>query len=77
MARGLPRCRLGGAFHSRRLQIISSQVGHVAPAQRSTISHRQRLQKAIALLDDPRLDALVSEDIAFDDAPAEHLDADL
>lgn len=62
--------RLGGAFHSRRLQIISSQVGHVAPAQRSTISHRQRLQKAIALLDDPRLDALVSEDIAFDDAPA-------
>jgi len=28
------------------------------------------LQKAIALLDDPRLDALVSEDIAFDDAPA-------
>jgi hypothetical protein len=62
--------RLGGAFHSRRLQIISSQVGHVAPAQRATISHRQRLQKAIGLLDDPRLDTLVRDDIAFDDAPA-------
>ncbi|MEQ1653500.1 MAG: dehydrogenase, partial [Hyphomicrobium sp.] len=61
--------RLGGAFHSRRLQIISSQVGHIAPAQRATVTHRQRLQTAIALLDDARLDALVSEDIAFEDAP--------
>lgn len=60
---------LGGAFHSRRLQLISSQVGHVSPTQRPTISHRQRLQKAIALLDDARLDALVREEISFSEVP--------
>lgn len=59
--------RLGGAFHSRRLQILSSQVGHIAPGQRATVSHHQRLQKAIALLDDARLDALVTDEIAFED----------
>jgi 2-desacetyl-2-hydroxyethyl bacteriochlorophyllide A dehydrogenase len=59
--------RLGGAFHSRRLKIISSQVGHVAPLMRSQFKHRQRLERAIALLDDPALDLLVSEEIAFDD----------
>lgn len=60
---------LGAAFHSRRLQIISSQVGHVAPALRATVTHCERLQKALRLLDDPRLDALVSDEIAFDDVP--------
>ena len=59
--------RLGGAFHSRRLQIVSSQVGQVAPIQRATISHRQRLATAISLLDDNRLDALVVDEIAFED----------
>ncbi len=63
--------QLGGAFHSRRLQIISSQVGHVAPAQRATVTHRQRLAIAISLLDDARLDALVEHEIAFEDAPEE------
>ena len=58
---------LGGAFHSRRLQLISSQVGHVSPRQRATTSHRARLVKAISLLDDPVLDVLVSDEIGFDD----------
>jgi NADPH:quinone reductase-like Zn-dependent oxidoreductase len=62
--------RLGGAFHSRRLSIISSQVGHVAPNQRATINHRQRLAKAIAMLNDERLDRLVTDEIDFDGAPA-------
>ncbi len=62
---------LGEAFHSQRLQLISSQVGHVAPSHRATWSHRDRLKAAIALLDDPRLDALVTEEIAFDDMPTE------
>jgi 2-desacetyl-2-hydroxyethyl bacteriochlorophyllide A dehydrogenase len=56
---------LGGAFHSRRLKIISSQVGHVAPRRRSQISHRQRLERAIALLDDPALDTLVTDTVPF------------
>lgn len=64
--------RLGGAFHSRRLQIISSQVGHVAPQMRPTVSHKARLAKAITLLDDARLDALVRDEIAFTALP-EHL----
>jgi len=59
--------KLGGAFHSRRLKIISSQVGHVAPSQRNLVKRRQRLERAVALLDDPALDVLVSEAIAFDD----------
>ncbi len=62
---------LGEAFHSQRLQIISSQVGHIAPSHRARWSHRRRLEKALALLDDPRLDALITEEVAFDDLPRE------
>ena len=61
---------LGGAFHSRRLKIVSSQVGQVAPARRATTSHRQRLEQAIALLADPRLDALLMPPIPFSELPA-------
>lgn len=60
---------LGGAFHSRRLSIISSQVGHVAPSQRSQIDRRERLRRAVALLDDPALDALAPEEIRFAELP--------
>jgi NADPH:quinone reductase-like Zn-dependent oxidoreductase len=62
---------LGEAFHSQRLQLVSSQVGHVAPPQRARWSHRRRLETALALLDDPRLDALITEEVAFDDLPDE------
>nr|HPG88942.1 zinc-binding alcohol dehydrogenase [Hyphomicrobium sp.] len=62
--------RLGGAFHSRRLQIIASQVGHVAPSHRATVNHRQRLQQAMTLLDDARLDVLVGDMIPFSEAPS-------
>jgi threonine dehydrogenase-like Zn-dependent dehydrogenase len=61
---------LGGAFHSRRLRLVSSQVGKVAPSHRATWSHRQRLAAAIDLLADPRLDALFAPALAFDDLPA-------
>jgi 2-desacetyl-2-hydroxyethyl bacteriochlorophyllide A dehydrogenase len=60
---------LGAAFHSRRLRIISSQVGHVAPSQRSRIKHRDRLERALSLLDDPALDVLVSASVPFQDLP--------
>ncbi|WP_237763520.1 zinc-binding alcohol dehydrogenase [Falsirhodobacter sp. alg1] len=58
---------LGGAFHSRRLSIISSQVGAVAPSHRVRWPYRRRLCKALELLCDPRLDALISGETAFDD----------
>jgi NADPH:quinone reductase-like Zn-dependent oxidoreductase len=60
---------LGDAFHSQRLKFMSSQVGHVAANRRSQITRRERLQRAIALLDDPALDVLIENDIAFADLP--------
>ena len=62
---------LGGASHSRRLKLISSQVGKVAPSRRSSVKHRQRLAMAIDLLADVRLDALIAPPINFDDLPAQ------
>jgi threonine dehydrogenase-like Zn-dependent dehydrogenase len=60
---------LGGAFHSRRLKIISSQVGKVAPSRRASFTHRQRLEAAIKLTADPRLDALLAPAVAFGELP--------
>jgi len=60
---------LGGAFHARRLQLISSQVAMVASSRRARWSHARRSEAAMALLADDRLDALISEEIAFGDAP--------
>ena len=61
---------LGGAFHSRRLKLVSSQVGKVAPSRRATTSYRQRMEQAIALLDDARLDALLMPAVPFRELPA-------
>jgi threonine dehydrogenase-like Zn-dependent dehydrogenase len=61
---------LGGAFHSRRLKIISSQVGKVALSHRAAFTHRQRLEAAIKLCAHPQLDALLAPAIAFGELPA-------
>jgi threonine dehydrogenase-like Zn-dependent dehydrogenase len=61
---------LGGAFHSRRLKLIASQVGKVAPAHRREWTHRRRLEHAIGLLADDRLDILLEPAIPFADLPA-------
>ncbi|MGP9789202.1 zinc-dependent alcohol dehydrogenase [Roseinatronobacter sp. NSM] len=63
---------LGGAFHSQRLQLVSSQVGAVPPARLPRWTFRRRLQKALALLCDDRLDMLISGESAFDDLPADY-----
>ena len=60
---------LGGAFHSRRLALVSSQVGRVPAGRAARWSHRRRLQVALALLADPALEALVSGETAFEDLP--------
>ena len=60
---------LGEAFHSRRLTLKSTQVGHVAAAQRSRWNHRRRMALALSLLDDPALDALVTDRAPFADLP--------
>ncbi len=66
---GVTPAPLGGAFHQKRLQIISSQVGALSPSRRSRWDYRRRLTKAMALLDDPALDALITHEVAFTDLP--------
>ena len=61
---------LGLAFHAKRLRLVASQVGAVAASRRPRWSHRRRLLKALDLLRDDRLDALLTEEVAFDDLPA-------
>ena len=62
---------LGGAFHSRRLTIASSQVGKVAPSHRPRWTPARRMAAALGLLRDARLDALIAPPIRFADLPAE------
>jgi threonine dehydrogenase-like Zn-dependent dehydrogenase len=61
---------LGGAFHSRRLRLVSSQVGHVATSHRARWDFSRRRAAALALLDDPVLDCLIAPAISFHDLPA-------
>jgi hypothetical protein len=61
---------LGGAFHSRRLKLVSSQVGKVAPSHRARWTHARRLAAALELLADPALDALIAPAVKFDELPA-------
>lgn len=60
---------LGEAFHQRRLQLISSQVGAVAPARRARRTHRERLGLALALLGDPVYDQLITGHCTLDELP--------
>jgi NADPH:quinone reductase-like Zn-dependent oxidoreductase len=60
---------LGGAFHSRRLRLVSSQVGRIAPSHRPRWTYSRRLAAALNLLADPRLDALLAPPIMFQDLP--------
>jgi len=66
---GIVSVPLGGTFHSRRLKIISSQVGKVAPSHRASWMPRLRLEAAIELTADPRLDALLTPAVAFRELP--------
>jgi NADPH:quinone reductase-like Zn-dependent oxidoreductase len=68
--KGEVRVPLGEAFHSRRLQLVSSQVGKVAPSHRPRWTSSRRLAAALALLDDPLLDMLLAPAVCFDELPA-------
>ncbi|TQM15037.1 zinc-dependent alcohol dehydrogenase [Pseudonocardia kunmingensis] len=60
---------LGEAFHPRRLAVRSSQVGTVSP-RRASRGYAGRMALALRLLADPRFDALVGGEHAFDELPA-------
>ena len=66
----LPALPLGGAFHSKRLRIVASQVGHIAPAMRGRRTHIQRLALALDLLKDAAYDVLLEPPTRFVDLPA-------
>ena len=65
-----PALPLGEAFHARRLRLISSQVGAVAPAMRHRRSHAERLALALDLLTNPAYDALLQGPTPFEMLPA-------
>lgn len=61
---------LGENFHSRRLKLISSQVGSIAPTMRGRWSHQDRLALALRLLADDMFDALLMPLRHFSQLPA-------
>lgn len=60
---------LGGAFHSRRLTLRSSQVGQIPPGRLPQWTHGRRLELALRLLDDSRLDHLINAEADFEQLP--------
>ena len=56
---------LGEGFHSRRLRLVSSQVGAVATPQRARWDRRRRLALAVDLLADARFDVLLAPPVPF------------
>ena len=63
---------LGGRFHQRRLRIIASQVGRI-PAQRAARwDFSRRMRKALTLLEDPRLDSLISGESELSNLPRDY-----
>lgn len=63
---------LGGAFHSQRLSLISSQVGSLPQAKKPRWDHKRRMTKALELLLDPELDVLISGESKFEDIATEY-----
>ena len=60
---------LGEDFHVKRLCLRSSQVSHIATAQRSRWTDQRRMATVMRLLDDPAMDALISGESRFADLP--------
>jgi NADPH:quinone reductase-like Zn-dependent oxidoreductase len=58
---------LGAEFHSQRLELRSSQVGQIPPHQARRWTHRRRLELALRLLADDRLDVLISSVDPFEE----------
>lgn len=60
---------LGGAFHSRRLTLRSSQVGSIPSHRVARWTRRRRLALALSLLRDPAFEVLFSGESAFSALP--------
>jgi NADPH:quinone reductase-like Zn-dependent oxidoreductase len=66
---GMVNVPLGDTFHSRRLKLVSSQVGNICASRAKRWDTRRRLEAAIRLLTDDRLDALIGEEVPFAELP--------
>jgi NADPH:quinone reductase-like Zn-dependent oxidoreductase len=64
-----PGVPLGEAFHARRLRLIATQVGAIAPMMRHRRTHAERLALAFELLADARYDSLLDGPTRFEDLP--------
>ncbi len=64
-----PALPLGEAFHARRLRLIASQVGALAPRMRGRRTHAERLALALGLLAAPELDTLLEGPTRFEELP--------
>lgn len=67
-----PNVPLGAGFHPKRLQLISSQVGSIAPINRPRWDYARRMSKALDFLADDTLDALITHEVKFNDLPNEY-----
>ena len=60
---------LGGAFHSQRKRLVSSQVSSIPAAQRARWDFQRRKRLVFELLGDAAFDAHVTHRVAFAEAP--------
>jgi len=60
---------LGGAFHSKRLRLVSSQVAGIPAAQRARWDYARRNALVMRLLAHAELDALIDAESPFDALP--------
>lgn len=63
---------LGEAFHSKRLKLVSSQVGQLPALRTPRWDHARRLATALELLRDPVLDVLITGETPFSQLPGEY-----
>jgi threonine dehydrogenase-like Zn-dependent dehydrogenase len=64
-----PAIPLGADFHSRRLKLVSSQVGSIPIERQPRWTYRRRLETVMTLLRDPALDLLISHKVPFRSLP--------
>lgn len=65
---------LGGAFHAKRLSIVSSQVASLPPGKRARWDNDRRMAKALELLADDRLNHLISGETPFETVARDYAD---
>ncbi len=60
---------LGKEFHHKRVKLISSQVGGIAPEISNAWNRERRLQASLSLVERLQLEPLISHRVSFEDLP--------